>query len=104
MKRAVITAYKPKPGCEAALLALVQRHRALLEMENLITEREPIVMRAADGTILEVFEWRSLASITEARSHPAVSALRDEFRAVCEFLPLAKVPEAQKPSAEFDGV
>jgi len=104
MKRVVIAAYKPKPQRDAAVLALVRRHSAVLEAEGLITQREPIVMRAADGTILEVFEWRSREAIAEAHAHPAILALWGEFQAVCEFRPLVALLEALEPFAEFDGI
>lgn len=104
MKRVAIAVYKAKLHRDAELLALVRRHSAVLEAEGLITRREPIIMRAADGSILEVFEWRSRDAIAEAHSHPAVLALWGEFEAICEFPPLAGLPEAQRPFAEFEGV
>src|SRR4051794_26870167 len=80
-----IACYKPKPGCEEALLQLVRNHlpplraaglltkraqqtrpgrrndrrvcpfrRAAVAACALVTERASIVMRASDGTIVEV--------------------------------------------------
>ena len=52
-----VACYKPKPDCEAALLELVRGHLPPLRTEGLVTDRASIVMRAADGTIIEIFEW-----------------------------------------------
>lgn len=67
MGRFVIVAYRPRPGREAALDALVEKHVRVLAEERLVTDRVPCVMKAADGTVVEVFEWASAEAI--ARAH-----------------------------------
>ena len=52
----VIVAYRPKPGKENELLNLVRSRVPTLQKENLVTDREPTIMRARDGTIIEVLE------------------------------------------------
>jgi hypothetical protein len=54
-----VACYKPRPGCEEALLELVRNHLPPLRAQGLVTERTSIVMRTADGTIVEIFEWAS---------------------------------------------
>jgi hypothetical protein len=54
-----VACYKPRPGCEEALLELVRNHLLPLRAQGLVTERTPIVMRTANGTIVEIFEWVS---------------------------------------------
>src|SRR5450631_4085024 len=75
MGRFVIVAYKPKPGKESDLAAAVEKHLRVLQAEGLVTEKSASVMRAADGTIVEVFEWRSADAIAKAYASPAVNAL-----------------------------
>lgn len=58
MGTTVIVAYRPKRGCEAELASLVREHVPCLRMLGLVTERPAQVMRAKDGLILEIFEWR----------------------------------------------
>jgi hypothetical protein len=67
-----VACYKPNAGCEGALLQLVRNHLPPLRAEGLVTNRAPIVMRASDGTIIEVFEWVSQDAIAGAHSNPAV--------------------------------
>jgi quinol monooxygenase YgiN len=104
MGRFVIAAYSPKAGQQQALLRAVQKHLQILRAEKLVTERPAYVMKSANGTIVEVFEWRSAESIKQAHENPAVQALWAEFGAVCEYTRLAGLPEAQDMFAEFDSV
>ena len=53
----VIVAYRPRAGKEALLLELTRQHLPVLRAQGLATDRPSSVMRAADGTIVEVFEW-----------------------------------------------
>lgn len=104
MGRFVIVAYTPKPGKEEQLLAAVKKHLDVLAAEDLITERPGYVMRAIDGSIVEVFEWKSAEAITQAHTNAAVGALWAEFGAACDYTPLAQLKESQHMFAEFDAV
>jgi hypothetical protein len=102
MGRFVIAAFKPRPGKEPALLAAIEKHWRILQGEGLVTDRPRYAMRAADGTMLEVFEWRSAEAIERAHANPAVHALWAEFEAACEYVPLGSLSEAGHPFSEFD--
>ncbi len=104
MGRFVIVAYKPKPGREKQLLAAVEKHLNVLKAEQLVTDRPAYAMRAADGTIVEVFEWKSAEAIAQAHANPAVQALWSEFGAACDYVPLTSLPEAHQMFAEFEAV
>jgi quinol monooxygenase YgiN len=104
MGRFVIAAYKPKPGHEDKLLAAVRRHAGVLRTEGLISERPAYAMRAADGTVVEVFEWESTAAIERAHSNPAVQGLWAEFGEACDYVPIAGVPEARHIFSEFEAL
>ena len=66
----MIVAYRPKPGKETELLKLVHSRVPTLRKEGLVTDREPIIMRARDGTIIEVSEWKSQEAIDAAHKNP----------------------------------
>jgi quinol monooxygenase YgiN len=104
MGRFVIVAYTPKANKEQQLLAAVKKHLQVLQKEHLVTDKPAYVMRAADGTILEIFEWRSAEAIQQAHSNPAVQALWGDFGEACDYTPLSKLAEAQQMFAEFDAV
>jgi quinol monooxygenase YgiN len=98
----VIVAYKPKPGKESELLAIVRRRVPFLRQEGLVTERVPTIMRCRDGTIIEVSEWKSQTAIEAAHKNPNVLAFWNEMLAVCECVPLKTVPEAEEMFAGFE--
>ena len=104
MGRYVIAAYTPKPGKERDLLAAIERHQRVLRAEKLVTDAPSVLMRAADGTLLEVFEWCSAEAIAQAHANAAVQELWNAFGAACEYAPLARLPEAQRAFAEFEAV
>ena len=104
MGRVVIACYRPKPGQADALRALVVRHHATLHGLGLVTGRAPIAMQAADGTFLEVFEWRSAEAIQQAHGHPAVLAMWEEYGQVCDYVPVAAVDEATRLFSDFTPV
>lgn len=62
MGRFVIAVYRPKPAMRRHVLAAVGKHMPVLRAEGLITERPAHVMRAVDGTVVEVFEALAPAS------------------------------------------
>jgi quinol monooxygenase YgiN len=99
--RFVIAAFKPKPGSEQQLAAAAEKHWRVLRAENLVSERPRYAMQAEDGTIVEVFEWRSAQAIEQAHSNPAVLALWAEFDAACDYIPVGTLAEAQHPFSEF---
>ena len=100
--RLVICAFKPKPGMQAQLIEVVEKHWRLLKAEELVTDRTRYAMLAADGTVVEVFEWRSAEAIEKAHHNPAVLAIWKEFEAACEYVPLASLSEALHPFSEFE--
>jgi hypothetical protein len=102
MGRVVIVAMRPKAGCEAKLRNLVAGHVEILRQQGLATEREPVILAAGDGTVIEVFEWKSGAAIEAAHQNPAVLSLWERFAEVCEFIPVGDVHESAQLFSEFE--
>jgi hypothetical protein len=101
MGRMVIVAYRPRPGKEALLLELTKQHLPILRGEGLATDRPATAMRAADGTILEVFEWKSAEAIAAAHSNSVVQKMWARYAEACEFVNLNSVKECSNMFAEF---
>jgi hypothetical protein len=99
-----VACYKPRPGREQALLALVRDHLPPLRAQGLVTDRPSIVMRTADGTIVEVFEWVSKEAIAGAHTDPVVLELWKRFEAVCSYETPANLAEFQNMFAHFEAV
>ena len=100
----VIVAYRPKPGKEEELLALVRGRVPTLRKEGLVTGRAPTIMRSRDGTIVEVSEWKSQEAIDAAHKNANVLAMWDKFFAICDCLPLNTLDEAKEMFAGFEPI
>jgi quinol monooxygenase YgiN len=100
----VIFAYRPKPGKGDEVLALVRSRVPNLRKEDLVTDRQPVIMRSRDGTIIEVSEWKSREAIDAAHKKPNVLAMWNRFFAVCGCVPLNTLAEAQEMFAGFEPI
>ena len=99
-----VACYKPRPGCEEALMELVGNHLPPLRAEGLVTDRPSIVMRTKDGTIVEVFEWVSQDAIAGAHKNPVVLDLWKRFEAVCRYETPSNLAEFQNLFSHFEPV
>ena len=104
MGRITFAIYRPKPGKEKQLLQLLEEHLPILKTQNLVTDRKPIVMQAADKSIIEVFEWKSRKAIDEAHTNPEVQKLWGRFGEVCDFDSPKNVAEFSEMFSEFEAI
>ncbi len=100
----VIALFRPKPGKDADLLACMRDHQPVLRGEGLVTDRAAYVMRAGDGTLLEVFEWKSQAAIDAAHANPRVHELWARYAACCDYVTLSELAEATQMFPGFEPV
>lgn len=100
----VITCFKPKPGKDAELLEVVKDHLPVLRKEGLVTDKVCHVMRSKNGSILEVFEWKSEEAINEAHKNKNVLELWKRFEEACEYKTLSSVEESGMMFPEFEPV
>ncbi len=99
----VIVAYRPKLGREAELEALIREHVPILRELGLATDRPALAMRNQAGVIVEVFEWRE-GGIQAAHNNPAAHAMWSRYAQVCDYIPLAELPETSQMFAEFEPI
>lgn len=96
-----IALYRPQPGKEENLLNVVKDHLPILHQENLITARTPLHLQAEDGTVLEIFEWKSSEAKDAAHQSPAVMKVWERFMSVSEMVSLSSLEEANQPFPNF---
>lgn len=92
--RIVIVGYKPKPGKKEALDQLVRTHCPDLKKLDLVTDRPSIIMEAKDGTVIEVFEWKSQTAMEQAHNKPEILKMWGQYAEVCNYVPIGKIEEA----------
>lgn len=104
MGHTVIVAYKPKPGKQAALKELMKTHLSILKQEGLVRDKESYIMEAADGTIVEVFEWLSEETTRQAHTNQAVLKMWAEYAEVCDYIPVGTLAEAVNLFSGFKSI
>ncbi len=104
MGRISIAAFKPKPGKEKELLAVLAARLPLLQRLRLATRRPDVTMRSNDGVIIQVSEWVDDDSIRRAHSTPEVLVLWNRFEACCRYVKLDSIAEAHEDFATFEAI
>src|ERR1043165_8419895 len=96
-----VACYKPRSGKSKQLLKCVKDHLPILRSQKLVTPRKSIAMQSTNGTIVEIFEWKSAKSINDAHRNPAVLKLWERYDACCTFVQYSGLPEAKERFANF---
>lgn len=104
MGQFVIACYRPKEGHEEHLLNEVLRHVPTLRQQGLATDRSPYLMRSKDGTIVEVFEWKSEDAVQAAHNDPVVAEMWKRFEEACDYVALNHLEESTLPFAPFEPI
>ena len=73
---------------------------ALPICEGLATDRPVVVAQAADGTLIEVFEWEA-GGVEKAHNNPVILKLWERYWEACSVTPLNTLAEAESPFAGF---
>ena len=98
----VIARYKPLEGREEELMELVRRHGPVLVEQGLVTDQPFVHGRATDGSVIEIFEWRSEASSCSAHENEEVGKVWGAMAACAEFQAVGELEEMRGPFASFE--
>ena len=98
----VTALFRPKPGQADALMACMRDHMPVLRSQGLATERPNTILRAKDGTLVEIFEWVSQAAIDSAHRNAEVARLWDRYAACCDYVTLGDLAEAREMFPSFE--
>ena len=98
----VVVVYRPKPGQAKALVDEVRGHVPELRRLGLATSEPSLALQAADGSVVEHFEWISEEAMRTAHEHSDVQAMWSRFEACCEYGTLGSLVNADDLFAEFE--
>jgi hypothetical protein len=98
-----IVAYRPKEGSERKFLSLIRKHAPLLRSLGGISEAS-FLMKSADGAIIEVFEWKSMAAKRKAMKAKELWELWEEIELHGSKVKLSSVPEAKEVISNFKSI
>ena len=90
--------YRPKPGKEEGLLALIRKHGPALQSTGLIAGGAPVIYRATDKRsgekfFIETFAWRDEDAPEAAHQMPEVMAVWEPMTPILAGMQLAMVEE-----------
>ena len=97
----VMALFRPKAGKEADLMECMRDHLPVLRAQGLATERPNTILRARDGTLVEIFEWASQAAIDAAHRNAEVGRLWARYEQCCDYVTLADLTEAREMFPSF---
>ncbi len=100
----VIAMYRPDEGKRQDMLDYVKDHVGTLREYELVTDRPSLLMEAADGTLLEIFEWVSGEAAASAHEHPAIAKIWEGMGTVGSFSTLASLKESGSTFPHFTPV
>jgi quinol monooxygenase YgiN len=101
MGRIVIACYKPKPNKENELQEIVKQHIGSLRSQGLVTDGIHALLKAKDGTLVEIFEWVSIEAIESSHTNPVVTEIWRQLSEVCDYVPIGNLQEASQIFSEF---
>ncbi|MBL7878115.1 MAG: hypothetical protein JNL53_20785 [Cyclobacteriaceae bacterium] len=90
MGRIFLIIYKPHKGKEQELLSTVKSGYAPMISGGYVTDRAPILMRATNGSLLLIFEWKQQDSQDKAQADPAIQE---------QWMRVSKLSEFEKPES-----
>jgi quinol monooxygenase YgiN len=88
--------YRPKPGKEQELLALIKKHGPALESTGLITADKPVVYKAHNirtnqDFFVEIFSWRDEKASQVAHQTPEIMAVWEPMTPILEGLEISVI-------------
>jgi hypothetical protein len=97
MHHIALILYSPRKGRKQELIEMLQHNIPVMRKLGLVTDREQILAGTKDGSIIQIFEWKSQDSQEQAMAHPVVQEM---------WLKAGNISEFQKPAAvaEFNEV
>jgi hypothetical protein len=97
----VLAMYRPNTGKDSELRAAIARHVPALRKLGLITARATVLMKAKDGSYIELFEWTSAEAARRAHEHPEIAEIWEQMGAVGTFGKLKQLAEAEHEFPHF---
>lgn len=104
MSRIGFVLYRPRKGKEDELIRMIQTHFPFLREEGFITERKVVGMRAKDGSILVVFEWKTSEAIEKAATHSGVQNIWMQVSKISDFDKPGSIKEFHDVFPDFEAI
>jgi hypothetical protein len=104
MVRTFMVIYRPYKGKEEALLPAVKSSYATLREKGFVTSKPPHLMRAADNSIIIVFEWSHDKAQEAAQADMDIQEPWKALSKLCIFEKPVNLSEFQQVFPEFEAI
>jgi len=104
MAETMICCYRPKPGKEKDLLEVLREHEQTLRSQGLVTARPSLTLRAKDGSLVEILEWKSKQAVEDAHTNDAVKRMWNRFNEVGDCVSYGALDEAGETYPHFEAL
>ncbi len=104
MGRVFLIIYRPHKGKEQELLSTLKSGYAPLLAGGYVTDRPPILMKAKNGNLLMIFEWKEKESREKAQVDPAIQEQWKRVSKLSEFEKPDSLIEFQDVFPEFEAI
>ena len=101
-RRLTVSAYRPRPGHDAAVLPHLREEVAALRARGHITARPATISRTREGLYLVVAEWATEQSVNDAHADEVILDLWRRKEQIFEYLAPAELDGMDVPFASFD--
>ena len=100
----VFAMYRPHPGKDAELIRIVETHVPTLRRLELATDRPALLVKAKNGTYIEIFEWSTAEAAGLAHQHPEVAKVWEAMGKISDFSTLADLEESKENFPHFEPI
>jgi hypothetical protein len=98
-----IVAYRAKEGMERKFLSSIRKHAPLLRSLGGISEAS-FLMKSVDRSVIEVFEWQSVAAKRKAMKSEELWKLWGEIEKYGTKVKLSSIPETREIISNFKSI
>lgn len=103
MSEVWLTAWQPRrPDDRDALPTLLRELATMMRTMEVITDREPLVLRTPGDDCVLIVEWRSPQDARRAQDNPSINDALARVEAAAERIPLGELEDADVLDASFE--
>jgi hypothetical protein len=104
MRRTFIVVYKPYKGREQELVPAIVASYRDLHQRGYVTAQPAKLMKAANGSIVMIFDWKDENMKNNAQADPVIQQHWMALSKLCEFDKPMNLIECQQPFSEFEAI
>lgn len=103
MSEVSLTAWRARRASDGdALPTLLRELASMMRIMEVITDREPLVLRTPGDDCLLLVEWKSPQAARRAQDNPSINDALARVESVAERIPIGELEDADGLEASFE--